>query len=100
MSVLLEIARLAAGVNIVLLLMLTYVWGGNYRRHGASHTLGLLVFAGFLLIQNVLWLYLYLFDAQFIRWFGRGGLDFQLSITLLCGLQTAALIFLTRITWR
>ncbi len=100
MSVLLEIARAAAAANILLLLSLVYVWGGNYRRHGASHTLGLLVFSGFLLVQNALWLYLYLLNPQFIRWFGRGDLDFQLSITFLCGLQTLALVFLVRVTWR
>lgn len=100
MSALLDVARGAAGANIVLLLALVYVWGKNYLNHRASHTLGLLIFASFLLVQNALWLYLYLFNGQFVRWFGRGDLDFQLSITLLCGLQTAALVFLTRITWR
>lgn len=100
MTVLLEIARVAAAVNILLLLMLGYVWGGNYRRHGAGHTQGLLIFTAFLLVQNALWLYLYLFDPQFIRWFGRGDLTFQLSITGLCGLQTFALLALVRITWK
>ncbi len=46
MSVLLELARAAAAVNVLLLLSLVYVWGGNYRRHQADHTLGLLIFAG------------------------------------------------------
>lgn len=100
MSFLLEIARGAAAVNILLLALLTYVWGGNYRRHGAAHTLGLLTFAGFLLVQNGLWLYLYLFHDQFVGWFVNGGLDIQLSMTGLCGLQTLALVFLARITWR
>ena len=100
MSVLLEVARGAAAVNVLLLLSLVYVWGGNYRRHQADHTLGLLIFAGFLIVQNLLWLYLYLLDPQFIRWFGRGDWSFQLSIVGLCGLQTIALLFLVRITWR
>lgn len=100
MSVLLNVARGAAAVNLILLFSLCYVWGSNYRRHGANHTLGLLIFAGFLVIQNVLWLYLYLFDGQFIRWFGRGNLTFQLSVTGLCGLQTLALVALVKITWR
>lgn len=100
MSVLLEIARGAAVANLLLLALLSYVWGGNYRRHGASHTLGLLTFAGFLLVQNALWLYLYGFHGQFVGWFEHGGLDIQLSMTGLCGLQTLALLFLARITWR
>lgn len=100
MSVLLEIARGAAVVNVGLLLALGYVWGGNYRRHGATHTLGLLVFAGFLFAQNLLWLYLYGLDSTFIDWFVASTTDVQLSITGLCGLQTLALLFLVRITWR
>ena len=100
MSVLLDVARLAAAANVGLLLALVYVWAGNYRRHRAQHTLGLLVFAGFLLLQNGVWLYLYVVDAQFIRWFYDGSGSYQLAMTSLCMLQTAALVFLTWITWR
>jgi hypothetical protein len=100
MSIVLEIARGAAIANVLILLLLGYVWGGNYRRHGATHTLGLLTFATFLVVQNLLWLYLYVFHSQFVAWFVHGGLDIQLSVTGLCGLQTIALVFLARITWR
>lgn len=100
MSVLLDVARIAAIANIGLLLLLGYVWGGTYRRHRASHTLGLLIFAGFLTIQNVLWLYVYILDEQSVRWFLQGDVAYQLSLTLLCGLQTIALLVLARITWR
>lgn len=99
MSVLLTIAWIAAGVNLVLLLILGSVWLGNYRRHGASHTLGLLVFATFLLVQNGLWLYFYRFHPAFIGWFVNAGTDVQLGMTLLCGLETVALLVLVRITW-
>jgi len=100
MSVVLQIARGAAVANLLLLGVLTYVWAGNYRRHGASHTLGLLTFAAFLLVQNLLWLYLYGFHAQFVDWFLASGADIQWGVTGLCGLQTIALLFLTRVTWR
>jgi hypothetical protein len=100
MSVLLQIARGAAVLNILLLGILSYVWGGNYRRHGASHTLGLLTFAAFLVVQNVLWLYLYVGNDTFVDWFLLSGPDIQWGVTGLCGLQTVALLFLTRITWR
>lgn len=100
MSMLLEVARVAAVLNVVMLASLLYVWGGGYRRHGATHTLALLVFAGFLVVQNALWLYLYVFHAEFVDWFVTGDTDIQVSLTLLCGLQTLALVFLTRITWR
>lgn len=100
MSVLLQIARGAAVLNILLLGILSYVWGGNYRRHGASHTLGLLTFAAFLVVQNVLWLYLYVGNDTFVDWFLLSSPDIQWGVTGLCGLQTIALLFLTRITWR
>jgi len=100
MSLLLEIARGAAVANLLLLLVLGYVWGDGYRRHGAAHTLGLLVFAGFLFCQNLLWLYLYGLDETFIGWFENSDTDIQLGMTGLCGLQTLALVFLARITWR
>lgn len=91
-------ARLAAAVNAVLLVALGYVWLRNYRRHGASHTLGLLVFAAFLLVQNLLWLYLYVLHPGFVGWFVAAGTDVQVGVTLLCGLELVALAFLARIT--
>lgn len=100
MSVLLDVGRLAAVLNIALLLMLIYVWGTSYHRHRASHTLGLLIFASVFLLQNLLWVYLYGFHDQFIRWFAEGDGIYQLGMILLCGLQTAALAVLARITWR
>ena len=100
MSVLLEVARLAAIANIGLLAALAYVWGGSYRRFRAQHTLGLLVFAAFLLVQNGLWLYLYVVHEQFVGWFVDGDIVYRWGMTLLCGLQTVALLALVRITWR
>lgn len=100
MSLLLEAARLTATANIALLAGLAYVWGQNYRRHRASHTLGLLIFALVLVVQNGLWLYLYLFHGQFVGWFEGGDMSYRSGMTLLCGLQTLALVFLVRVTWK
>ena len=100
MSVLLEVARLSAVANIVILAALLYVWGSNYRWHRASHTLGLLIFASFLVLQNGLWLYLYVLHDQFVRWFIVGDATYRIGMTLLCSLQTVALLVLVRITWR
>ncbi|WP_207592887.1 hypothetical protein [Halomontanus rarus] len=95
----LNLARAAAGVNAILLLILGSIWLRNYRQHGARHTLGLLVFAAFLLVQNCLWLYFYVLHPDFIGWFVNSGTDVQVGVTLLCGLELVALLFLTRITW-
>lgn len=100
MSVLLDVGRVAAVANVGLLVALAYVWGSAYRRHRASHTLGLLVFATVLFVQNLLWIYAYVFHEQFIGWFYQGDVSYQLTITALCGLQTIALLALVRITWQ
>ncbi|WP_255169930.1 hypothetical protein [Natrononativus amylolyticus] len=99
MTPLLTTAVIAAAINVLLLLALGSVWVRNYRQHGASHTLGLLVFAAFLLIQNGLWLYFYRLHPAFIRWFVNAGTDVQIGMVLLCGLETLALLILFRITW-
>lgn len=98
MAVWLDLARLAATGNLVLLGILGWVWVKNYRQHHAQHTLGLLVFAGFLAIQNFLWLYYYVVHPGFIGWFVEASSDVQIGITLLCGLELVALLFLTRLT--
>lgn len=99
MTTLLTLAVLAAVVNLLLLAVLGTIWLRNYRLHGARHTLGLLVFAGFLIVQNVLWVYFYQFHPDFIRWFVNAGIDVQFGMVALCGLETLALVILFRITW-
>jgi hypothetical protein len=94
----LDVARGAAAVNVLLLLVLGSVWLRNYRRHGAQHTLGLLVFAAFLLVENALWLYFYVFHSGFVGWFVHASSDVQIGMTLLCGLELVALVFLARLT--
>lgn len=100
MALWLDVARGAAGANVALLLALGSVWLRNYRAHGAEHTLGLLVVATFLLLENALWLYLYVLHPGFIGWFVAAGTDVQVGVTMLCGLELVALAFLARLTWR
>lgn len=99
MSLWLDAARAAAGLNVVLLGALGFVWLRNYRAHGARHTLGLLVFAAFLLVENLLWLFLYVVHPGFVGWFVHATWDVQAGVTMLCGLELVALGFLARITW-
>lgn len=96
----LSVAWTAAGLNVVLLLLLGSVWLRNYWQHGASHTLSLLVFAAFLLVENALWLYFYLLHPAFRGWFTNASVDVQVGIVFLCGLELVALVVLTRLTWR
>lgn len=100
MSLLLEVARGAVFLNLGLLGALIYVWGGNYRRHRAAHTFVMLLFAGFLVVQNLVWGFLYLLDFRYINWFLGAEEDLQLLLTFLCTFETVALAVLTWITWR
>jgi hypothetical protein len=98
MSVWLTAARVAAGLNVVLLVALSYVWATNYRRHGATHTLGLLVFGVVLLVENALWVGLYTLVPDFYGWFTVTSGLVQAGVTMLCGLELVALLFLARVT--
>jgi hypothetical protein len=99
MSLWLDVARVTAGVNVVILLALGSVWARNYRQHGAQYTLGFLVVGAFLLVENVLWVYFYAVHPDFIRWFNVTGTDVQVGMVFLCGLEFVALAFLARLTW-
>lgn len=100
MTLWLDAARLAAAINLGLLVLLGSVWYRGYRQHGATHTLGLLVFAAFLVVENGLWLYYYVMHPRFIGWFENAGADVQMGMLALCGFELVALSFLTYITWK
>lgn len=100
MSTWLDAGMAAAGLNLGLLAVLGSVWLRNYRRHRASHTLGLLVFSSVLVVQNALWLYFYGLHPAFIGWYVNTTTEVQIGMTALCGLETVALLVLARITWR
>lgn len=99
MSLWLDVARVAAGLNVVLLVGLSYVWGRNYRQLRSKHALGLLIFAGLLLAQNLLWLYLYNGNAELRGWLYMGAPLARQAVMGLCVLETGALSFLAWITW-
>ena len=99
MSLWFEAARLAVVANVVLLVGLTAVWGRNYRTHGANHTLGLLVFAVFLLAENLLAVYLYTFHGTFHGWVYEAAPVAQRGMMALNVLELLALGFLAKITW-
>lgn len=100
MTVWLTLAIVAAGLNAVLAAILGSIWLDNYRQHGANHTLGLLIVAGFLLIENALWLYFYLLHPAFRGWFLETVFEVQVGMTFLCVLELIALLALTKITWQ
>lgn len=68
MSLWVTVAQAATALNVVLLLGLSYIWGKNYATFRSKHTLGLLIFAIFLLLENGLVLYYYLLDPTLSAW--------------------------------
>lgn len=96
----LEVAQLSAGVNVALLLALSYVWARNYRQFRSKHTLGLLVFALLLAAENALALYYYLVDPTLSAWFSSEvpAIAWR-AMMLLHVLETLALAFLVWITY-
>ena len=93
MSLMLDIARLAAGVNILLLAGLIGIWANNYRQMQAPLLLGLMTFGALLLAENVSALYFYLTAPAMPT------LAVQ-SMMLIQVLETVAIAALAYVTWR
>lgn len=101
MSTWIFVAKAATALNVVLLLGLGYIWGRNYLTFKSKHTLGLLVFALFLVLENGLVLYYYLIDPTLSAWWHDESLvpmivwQTQMAINVA---QTVGLSFLLWIT--
>jgi hypothetical protein len=99
MSGLITAAQVAVAVNVLLLAVLSYVWGKNYYQLRSKHTLGMLVFAGLLLFENLFALYYYLVDPTLSAWFSTAVPDVAWRAMLLFHvLETLALGFLAWVT--
>ncbi|MFC7046285.1 hypothetical protein ACFQH6_13480 [Halobacteriaceae archaeon GCM10025711] len=98
MAVWTDVMCLAAGLNVLLLLVLGVVWGRNYRELHSKHALGLLVFGGLLLAENLLALYYFLAHPMLHAWFANLDSTPGVAMMLLRLLESAALVFLTWVT--
>lgn len=65
MTLWMQAAALFAGVNVVLLVVLTGVWLSNFRRFRTAMTLGFLSFGVVLLIENLIALYVFFALPEF-----------------------------------
>lgn len=94
-----DVARVAAGVNVVLLVALSAVWGRNAVRLRSPHALGLSTFAALLLAENAMALYYYLADPTLSAWFSSAvpPVAWRAMVTLHV-LETVALAALLRVT--
>ena len=99
MTLWVDVARVAIVLNLVLLGGVLSVWGRNYWRVRSKHTLGLVVFGGFLLLENGFALYLYFLDPVIRVWVSSIPEIAQVAMTALRLLETGGFAFLAWITW-
>lgn len=90
----LTVATALAGLNALLLLVLGGVWLRNYRTFGTNLILGLIAFAGVMLVENLLAVY-YFFSMQMLY---ASDPVAQQAVVVLRALQFLALLFLTYVT--
>ena len=100
MGLWLTVARVAMGVNILLLVGLSYVWAGNYRSVRSKYVLALFLFAVLLLAENVFALYFFSFNPLTRQWLQTAATTAQAAMVLLRLLETSALVLLTWAMWQ
>lgn len=101
MGVWIDVVRVCAALNVVLLAGLSLIWARNYRQFGSKHALGLLIFGLMLLAENAVALHVFTFDPTLSAWFGNpdhmpntpGNAMMALRV-----LETAGLVFLAWVT--
>ncbi|MDQ4016578.1 MAG: hypothetical protein M3136_12540 [Thermoproteota archaeon] len=59
MALLMDVSSIVSMVNVVILVMLLAVYANIYRKIRATFTIGLMVFAGMLLLHNIIAIYGY-----------------------------------------
>jgi hypothetical protein len=92
-SLLLDTARIAAGLNVLLLLGLIGIWTRTYREIRAPLTLGSIVFASLLLAENAVALYFYVNAPEMPSLAVRFMMVLQV-------LETGAIAVLAYVTWQ
>lgn len=99
MALLLDLARLVAGLNVVVLVGLSYVWGRNAVKFRTKHTYGLVTFSALLLLENALAFYIYTFDPTLRAWM-EGSIPLaQGAMMALQGVELVALLILSWAVW-
>jgi hypothetical protein len=59
MALLMDISSIVSVINTVVLVVLLSIYANIYRKTGATFTIGLMVFAGMLMLHNIIAIYGY-----------------------------------------
>ena len=94
MAVWVDLARVAAGLNVVVLLGLSYVWGRNAWRFRSKHASGLVVFAVLLLVENLLALWILAIDPTLTAWISGSAPLAQAAMMALRVIELGAILIL------
>ncbi|MDG5775980.1 hypothetical protein VB773_14345 [Haloarculaceae archaeon H-GB2-1] len=94
MSTWILIASVLAGLNVLFLGALSFVWLRNYRQFKSPLVAGLLAFGVVMLIENAAAIYFFFSMGMLYS----GSLHAQQFVAVLRGLQFVALAFLTYVT--
>lgn len=102
MALLVDLIRLLAVVNFLLLLGLTSVWGRTWWDLRSKHAFGMTLFALFLIGENGLVIYFFVLNETLTAWITSP--DFvppiaQYAMLSLRLLEFGGLVFLSWITW-
>lgn len=92
----LVIASILSGLNILLLLVLGWVWTRNYREFKTPLTLGLLGFAAVLVVENLIAL-AFFFSMGMLY---AGSSTAQVAVLAMRAFQFVAIAFLTVVSLR
>jgi hypothetical protein len=99
MSPWIDFARVVVVANLALLAVLGGVWIRNYRRLRSRQTLGMVVFAALLFVENAFALYVYSLDPVLEAWFSNQVPDPAWQAMLLFhAIETLALGFFAWVT--
>ena len=88
------VASALAGINLLLLVVLTGVWLRNYRTFRTALVAGLVAFGGIMLVESAVAVYFFLTMQDFYA----GDPHVQWAVLVLRGLQSLAVAFLTYVT--
>ena len=99
MDVLVTLLRLSAGLSVLLLVGLIYIWGRSYLIFRSKYAAGLLTFAGILLLQTAITTYFYTFHPAVSGWVANPELVHPLPLFVMSSAQILELGGIVLIAW-